>query len=844
MATSDKKNPSFLDSVKLAQDNTSVEQKDGFWIHEEIEAARWNQAFPYQFVLVKRGSDGKYTREDETAKKWTLTLPFAPEAISISMPFAITGSVTQGGYVEEHGGAPVRQIQFTGTTGVLPLRPTGDKRQELNLGQAIFAGTIEQANRVATSAKAFASNFTDGNANFIENLVSDNEFTQVDAVSGGGDGSGSAIAKTSGYYQMRLMERFFENYAAFKQTKAGRDYRLALALWKQQSVYLVTPLVYNRNQTGQSPFEYTYQLSLRAWRRISLDSVDNKASSAFTPVRMRPNGLQRTLKALLDARDILENARDILAAVAGDLDHALFEPLRQTTLFLKDALNVPLAFADLPVQVMNTCQDAIVRSFGVAKAFNDSGSAFRSQSAKVVAAADKLAELAGITNQIGGLGRYDQSTVSSSSAGTHPANSIFKNPGEHYDLFKNVQPSQVQIPPVAVRQIVRASGRAPAQAPRLRADARRRRPTPGRLRRRRRRRQQYLQHDLQPGRAHQLKDADAERLQGVVRPQPGRHGDEPARGIGRPSTPPSRAWTSSPAWRRAQASLSMCRDPSSRSRTRTASLWSSSRRATWVRPTAGSRSPPSTDSVRPMSTSRASTSPLLTNGNGNQIEVADSTNLFVGQLVWLSSANTSRTSRHVTKIDKLSSTVSVLTLDGDPDLSRFSTLAGAVLHAFLPDTVNSQMMLYIPSQQEPSVADEQLRAIPGLDVFDQLLNVGGVDLLLTQSGDLAITPDGDCRLAVGLANIVQTAKIRLSVVQGTLNRHPTFGLPIQVGQSVADLDASALLRACRNLFNDDPAFTGVTHASVKVGGPIVTIAIGVGVKGQDQVVPITFDLKR
>jgi hypothetical protein len=236
--------------------------------------------------------------------------------------------------------------------------------------------------------------------------------------------------------------------------------------------------------------------------------------------------------------------------------------------------------------------------------------------------------------------------------------------------------------------------------------------------------------------------------------------------------------------------------------------------------------------------------PLLTNGNGNQVTVADSTNLFVGQLVRISASNTTRTKRRITKIEKLSSTMSVITLDGEDDLARFSTLAGATLHAFLPDTVNSQMMIYIPSDIEPSDQDYQTKDIPGLDVYDQLLEVGGVDLLLTPTNDLAITPDGDCRLAVGLTNIVQTARIRLSTPQGSLHRHPEFGLPISLGQSIADMNAKTLLKATKNLFLGDPTFTGVQSASVRVNGPVVSIAIGVGIRGHSQVVPITLDIKK
>jgi hypothetical protein len=48
--------------------------------------------------------------------------------------------------------------------------------------------------------------------------------------------------------------------------------------------------------------------------------------------------------------------------------------------------------------------------------------------------------------------------------------------------------------------------------------------------------------------------------------------------------------------------------------------------------------------------------PFLVNGNGNDVVVADSSNLYVGQQVWLSAAGTARAMRRIIKITKLSST--------------------------------------------------------------------------------------------------------------------------------------------------------------------------------------------
>ena len=80
--------------------------------------ANWDKVFPYQLIILKKNSKGTY---DQLGNDEVFTLPIPPHALTISTPFAINTSVTMGGILEEHNGAPIRNISLAGTTGVLPL---------------------------------------------------------------------------------------------------------------------------------------------------------------------------------------------------------------------------------------------------------------------------------------------------------------------------------------------------------------------------------------------------------------------------------------------------------------------------------------------------------------------------------------------------------------------------------------------------------------------------------------------------------------------------------------------------------------------------------------------------
>lgn len=829
MPTSDSPSSSFLSATESAAGNTSPDQKHSFWIQEDIEAFRWDQVYPYQLLVVRRGQDG-YTPENN----WEFTLPFPPQSMSYSMGFGVAGHVTQGGYIEEHSGAPVRNISFSGTLGVLPLRGTAPTRSSANFGESIFGGTIEQTNRTAVAAQSLASNFTGENPAFQENLVSKFEFA---------DGQLGTIGKTSGYYQMRLLKNFFENYLHAKLKAENKDLRLALCLFKQQSVYLVTPTgAFNITQSAESPLEYLYSLSFKAWRRITLSSGNANSANQYKPAPRVQGAMQRALKIIMDARDVLENARDILGAVAGDIDEAVFTPLRETSLFIKDLSGMHLAYTDLPKHVAKDAKASIVQFVALREQLDVKPEASsRTSGDTFVDPTVHQDAVDGLKRQGARLHATKRRPQNKEIDVSDPSVNVL----DDYNFLKNVKPGETNLDPVTIdaiqreRERVRALTRRDfedmmAKAAKLAADfadsvgagnavfnATYQRPaitvskTPSS--------QDYKvlfalnKFVAQLGKLAATTETQVKRLSSV----------DYVAGLARRSglafkTPRSKFLVPFPyGYTMEQLSQQYLKDPDR-----------------WIEIAAlnGLRAPYIDET--------GSRTPLLTTGSGNEVVVADVSGLYIGQQVWLIASNTAKSMRRVTKIISNSETMHTVIVDGDADCERFTVAGEAVLHSFLPDTVNSQMTLYIPSQDEPVSLDYQAKEVPGLTVYDQFLNSAGFDLLLTANNDLALTPDGDCLLAVGLQNLIQEIRLRLSIPRGSLNRHPEFGLPVQVGQSVADMSAKDIAKALKTMFADDPAFTGVTAVKVLVKGPVTSISMAVTVKGQTQPIPLTLDVRR
>lgn len=763
-----------------------------------IDGFRWNQLFPYQLLVVRRAGSGAYTPEPG----WKFTLPFPPDSLSVDTPFAVeVRSTLGGGVIEEHGGAPFRMISFSGTTGVQPLTPNGALTNALSDIRMVIPGGVTQAENVVDAALRFAP---------ANNLM--------DPLQAGSSVRGS-VGRGSGYYQIRLLQLFLERYATIKTTAAGHDLRLAFAMWKDQSVYLVTPQSMNVSKTASSgPLKYSYRIGLKAWRRVHFTT-----SPSFNLVELItvPKSIMGAiLEPMIAARDTLVRLRGVVNGVRNDADLILLEPARELVLLAKATTGATVTLADLPFRTQLDAASAVrslaASSDAVLREVFDRQDLQRGKTAPESGALDK----------------------------SSPARRAFDDPLSLYTQFSGIAARTLKLPAKSKEEIAAEVSRV-KRLQRVDFEAKQK---------------------LIKGLSYDF--ADSVGLgSDVFNEGLGRVGRSPVRtaddddfealaamndmitlmdrlllanedrsadlsaldyvaGLARSSgiaftTPASKFSVPFPYGSSLEALAQTYLGDSGR--------WHEIASINGLRA-------PYIDEV-------GTKTYFVTNGAGNTAVVADASGLYIGQPVTIGSNNISLSRRRVVGLWKMPTGQWQVSFSGESDLSGFTSSAEAYLHAYLPDTVNSSQQLFIPSTN--SVDPELInRGIPGVQSFQTVLERGGVDMALDSTGDIIVTPDGDTPWSVGLANIVQRIQTTARTVRGSMLKHPEFGLSVPVGSSTADVDAKQLLEQTQAAFARDPDFSGVFFASVDKSGPVVRQVVHVGVAGVDQLVPVGLILTR
>lgn len=797
-----------------------------------VDLSRWNKLYPYQLLVVEVVLDALGQATHQPHGDWAYTFPLGPEAVSVTTPFAITTQATQGGIIEDHNAAPFKMISVRGTTGLLPARGTAPQQLGFNLLQAVGGGTIQAGGQVLgafASAVASATGVPPANPNTHD----PSEFDQQESA------AATIAAKTTGYFQARKLLEFLEAYATVRKTKRGRNLRLAFCTWKDEAVYLVTPLSLATPRQAASPLEYPFSLDFKAYRRVRLERA-SFAAALPAPVRRDPNALARLINTVSAARRVVQGISRVAAAAVGDFDRLVTEPLREVTLFAKDALGAAVSLAELPDAIKQRAKAAWVQAQGDVKAVSQ----IASESADRVRAQLQAGRTA--ANELRDMVTPRARAQALKVLASHPAAKPFEQPQFNLAFFEAADLGQLQLDPATARQVNAERARVRSLT-RLDFEQRRDRV---------RNAADRLAVALGAG------SATFEATYGVV------------------VTPIKEAPTDSDwevLWALNSAAAAMDslaatgdNEPSAREDAVEAMAQLARRSGVAFRVPASKFAVPfpygSTlellaqrylgDAQRwleiaalnglkePYVDEVGFDLPLLTNGVENQVVVsfaeADG-RLYIGQLVYVWSTFTRRVRRRVTALRQVGAQL-VVTVDGDATMGGYQTAHAATLSAFLPDTVNSQSLVYIPSAEEPADDSNITKSIPGIDEFDPLVQAGGVDLLLDSNNDLIVTPDGDTRLAWGLTNIVQNTRLMMGVYRGDLLTHPDYGLPIRVGMSTADITAREAVDAIRRMLQQDPTFSRVDQVRVVKDGGAVRVGIGVVVAGTEQPVPIAFEV--
>ncbi len=293
------------------------------WYTAEINELQCNQSYPSQLDMMQKVGDGFQTIDSAV-----FTLPIPPESLSRDMPFAIKLAATVGGIVEQHNAIPIRPISISGTTGLLPLRGTGQPLPARSFAQAIYGGTLIASQISGVLGQA----------------------SQISVAPANLANSSTIPVNSTGYYQFLMLQKFLEIYATLKKSKQGRNIFLAFAIYKEQAYYLVTPRHFSLQRSVAAPMMFNYSFQMEAFGRVN-PTNGGGVSVPNTSIYSDPSGMNSLLNKMVAAQADLYQYLGTIQGFNGEVQAILLEPIRQTILFVKNALGTVLTAADLPINI-------------------------------------------------------------------------------------------------------------------------------------------------------------------------------------------------------------------------------------------------------------------------------------------------------------------------------------------------------------------------------------------------------------------------------------------------------------------------------------------------------------
>lgn len=833
-----------------------------------IDGTRWNKVYPYVLRIGKFGQGAKaggaglaqfltsasglggtsfakglsFNKSKSTDLKFSenrqVVLPITPQNISISTPAASTLSATLRGIVEEHNGAPFRLIKVSGTTGVHPGKSITPYGAGANTAGGIlsdlFSNTIRGFQNVKSifngqtqNALADQALFQSGNADPVI------QASPVLAKLVGADTSSFKIS--TGYMFFHELLNFVDQYFFYKKQRDNKDYYLVFEMQKDQIYYRCSITNFSW-QKRPGTIEYDYTLDLKAWayEDKSIESVGSKSVLSATTI----SKLQQIVASIKKTRQILAATKNIVKGLGQDVDR-VFLIANELSYAAKDAIGVVQSIADLPKNVTKSFQNLVIKA---APDLQDVKDAFKAAAKSYKGVFDSKT--------------YKQYVIPEQSMQTSPSaaladksnvwvSKIFDDPSSFPDFFDNIQMDQLPIETPLQNtiddytdqvknygtdywmqrrdEIVKFSNGL-SNAIGAGSDTY----------------NQILGFNNTNNRVREVRLSELETMRSV-------------------SDLISSLNTYIVAKRNSDVSIQNYVDfyvnlalqngismvvpqgkfavPMQLGQTlhglAAQYLGDASR---WLEIAAVNQlRAPFIDEDGFEKSVKGFT-------NGAIITIAEAQNLYINQPIMVVDDIKVPVSARIKKIQIVDTVTVLLTLDRD--VTGYGSDSGARIKAFLPNTVNSNMMIYIPTASTPTILAEDFKFSP--DVSDQsvLGAIAGADIALTSEGDLAVMPSGDVRIVSGIANLLQAAKLKLVTPKGSIIQHQDYGLGVMAGTPTGEFDANDAFSRIEESFGQDDRFGSVLASRVSKKGGTVEIDVALGLPNTDAILPLTVNLRQ
>lgn len=807
----------------------------------------WDKLVPYRLVVIDTSNNNQVVGGNLPSKvtvnplgngtlaftplstAWEFFLPITPQQLSITDAYSINTSATLRGILEEHSGVRFKNISIQGTFGVWPGRPsTVNPPGTPNILQSVFGGTIGAAQNVATQFQSIINNVTNGSNASKPTTIRP------------GDPQDPENGLGTGYYQTLMLTQFLEQYAEAKRNPDNAGWRLVFDIPKQNQSFVVTPVGFTWNENANKPLQIDYNLQFKAWRRINLN--DNLVAVPLQVTPLGPGVLQNILNIIQAAQNTAAAATNLIGAVRSDVDNIL-NIIRQTGIFVKQLAGVALAVNDLPAQLTKDAQSTISNFLSTVNPNNLFGPAATDNTTQTnlsnVQALQQKNE--GLSSAAVANGQLGPNAIASSTL--NPSSTIFANPLQNPMLFSQVPVNSLTLntaqSTALSNELNTVSNFTVANLKTMRGviltlctqletsfgagdsyySTLFNTPPPIATENTMTLDQYYIlqsfyelveSYDILTA-TNQLDNNQILNNMEYVNALAATSGIEFSISNSKIQVPvpaglnmeqiAQRYLGDSARWLEI-ATLNFLQEP-------------------YIDPDGFQYS-------------------LLSNADGRNIVVGSDTDLFIGQTIYLYANNQNPVARTIINIVSLSQTSFLITLDGLPNLDTFTTANQAYLQAYLPGTVNSQNVIWIPSDLQ-TTADDQI-TIPSSVANVDLVGLSKVSWLLTPQGDLAVNNTGDFQLAAGLPNLIQALAIKFGTPLGSDLSNPSFGLGTKPGTMVSDTSASDIYNEITNLITADPRFSNISGLQVLITPPSLVINLGVGLSGIQGVFPVSFQL--